>query len=342
MAPTRPPVQELAAPFGGVVTQAALVAAGYHPAKAHDLVERGRWRRLLPGIYLTAATEPTLRQRCQAAQLHAGSTAVITGTAGCLLRGIPAPGASGEVTVVVDAGAHPVRAAFCHVVRARVVPDHQLLRREGQSDLRVALPDRCVADALRRAPDHAGAIAIGAAAMRHPSVSWDLVAAERRSGPGTGSFTRAMRDLDDGVRSPAESDVHTVLLRAARRRRLPPYLLNPELYVDGVFVGSPDAWFPGFGLGDEVDSREWHGGTDELDATLLRHERFGTHGLALCHVTPARFAQDPQAHVSTLRTQLAKRRALAVREPAGLVVLARGPLLPARTAWPQLVSQRWR
>ncbi|HUR14512.1 MAG TPA: hypothetical protein VM097_08465 [Mycobacteriales bacterium] len=339
----RVPIATLAAPHDGVVTQAALVAEGYHHATAHDAAQRGLWQRLLPGIYLTSAHEPSLRQRCHAALLHAGPEGVITGRAGCDLRGIATPGAGDtEVCVVVPASAHPSAREFCHVSRARQMPDYQVLRREGGSELRVALPGRCVADAIRRASTLAAARAIGTTALRAPSVDWDSVAREVRPGPNAGHLLRVVRDVNDGVRSPAEADVHDVVRRAAIRGRLPAYLLNPELYLDGDLIGSPDVWFPGLGLGDEVDSREWHEGQDQLDATLLRHERFAAHGLALCHITPRRFGASPAAHVATLRTMVAAREALKVREPRGLVVLARGPLLPARIAWPQLSPRRWR
>lgn len=343
MTADRATLASLSAPYDGVVTQQLLVAAGYRPATAHEAVRRGRWQRLLPGIYLTSATPPSLRQRCHAALLHAGPGAVITGRAGCELRGIAtSEDDDQEVCVVVPASSHPVRTGFCHVVRAREMPDHQLLSREGRADLRVALPHRCVADAVRRASALGTARAVGTAALRHPSVEGELLAREVRRGPGSGHLARVVQDLTDGVRSPAEGDVHDTLLRAARRGRLPAYLLNPEVYLDGELLGSPDAWFPGFGLGDEVDSREWHEGVDQLDATLLRHERFAAHGLALCHVTPRRFAQSPAAHVTTLRGMLAARRAMEHPEPPGLVVLARGPLLPDRTAWPQMSPRRWR
>jgi hypothetical protein len=136
--------------------------------------------------------------------------------------------------------------------------------------------------------------------------------------------------------------VHEVLMSAASRGRLPPYLLNPDVYVDGILIGSPDAWFPGLGLGDEVDSREWHEEEALLDRTLQRHDTFERHGLKLNHVTPARFRSDPRAHVDRLRELVEVRRALVVPEPPGLVVLGRGPLLPARTPWPQVDASRWR
>lgn len=337
----RTPVSELATRYDGVVTQAALVAAGYHHTLAHDAAVSGRWKRLLPGIYLTEPGPGTLRQRCHAALLHAGPQGAITGRAGCALRGFATAGDDVEVTVVVPASVTRVRAEFCHLVRARKMPDYQLLRRNGLADLRVVRLERCLIDAVRRTSDPSEALAVALRVRAFAGVEWSEVeAAARRPGPGAGHLASVVRHIADGVRSPAEADLHDLLLPAGRRGMVPPYLLNPDLFLDGVLIGSPDAWFPGLGLGDEVDSRQWHGSEDALDGTLLRHERFDGHGLHLCHVTPSRLRADSRGHLTTLREQLARRRALAVPEPPGLVVLARGPLLPARTPWPGGLAHR--
>jgi hypothetical protein len=175
----------------------------------------------------------------------------------------------------------------------------------------------------------------------YPAVDWATVGALAvRRGPGANHVRRVVRDIADGVRSPAEGDLNDVLLRASRRGQLPAYLMNPDVYVDGVLIGSPDAWFVGLGLGDEQDSREWHGSEDGLDSTLTRHERFRLADLHLNHTTPTRFSKDPRAHVAKLRSLVEERRGLAAPEPAGLVVLGRGPLLPARTPWPQILPSR--
>ncbi len=338
------PLALLAAPYDGVLTQAALLAAGYHRHLSQSEVRAGRWQRLLPGTYLTSPGPATLRQRCHAAVLHAGPGAVVTGSAGCALRGIPFDRlpTPETVDVVVTGTRHPTSSGFCRVRRSRALPEHQLLRVTGHADLAVAAVPRCVADAVRAAPGLDAATALGAQLLRSPSVHWPDVAAEMRPGPSAGHLRQVLRDIGDGVRSAAEGQVHRVLLRAAGKRQLPPYLLNPELYLDGVLLGSPDVWFPGLGLGDEVDSREWHEDVVRLDETLRRHQRFSDAGLLLSHVTPHRFQRDPSAHVVELQRLVRVRRALAQPEPVGLAVLARGPLLPARTAWPALSPRRWR
>jgi hypothetical protein len=341
MPATRPSVHDLSAAHAGVVTQAALVAAGYHHTYAHDETRRGRWTRLAHGVYLTGRGPASIHQRCQAGMLHAGPLGVITGAAGLELRGIPVPREE-RVTVLVPYGTNRPSSGIVRVVRTRLLPDHQLLRRSDQVDLVVADPDRCVADAIRDASTLQQARAVATSAVRDRRVDWAGVAAARRRGPGAGHLARVVREVADGVRSPAEAEVHEVLLPAASHGRLPSYLLNPDVYVDGVLLGSPDVWFPGLGLGDEIDSREWHEEEDLLDRTLLRHQAFDQHGLALNHVTPTRFRREPQAHLGRLYELVDVRRALAAPEPAGLLVLGRGPLLPARTPWPQVEPHRWR
>ena len=343
MLPPRAPVAELSAAYDGVITHAALVAAGYHHTYAHDETRAGRWQRLAHGIYLSSSSPATLRQRCHAALLHAGAGALITGAAGLALREIPAGPVGEEVLVLVPAGTNRVDSGIVRIRRTRAIPGHQVLRREGRADLAVALPARCVADAIRSAPDLTAARVVGTAAVRDRGVSWvDVVASARRPGPGAGHLSRVVREVSDGVRSPAEGEVHEALFRAASRGRLPAYLLNPDVVLNGVLLGSPDAWFPGLGLGDEIDSRQWHEEEGQLDRTLLRHETFTKPGLALAHITPGRFRSDPEAHVARLRELVAERRALSHPEPPGLVVLGRGPLLPRRTAWPQVDPTRWR
>jgi hypothetical protein len=79
---------------------------------------------------------------------------------------------------------------------------------------------------------------------------------------------------------------------------------------------------------------------DGLDATLARHERFRQAGLLLHHTTPSRFRSNRDAHIRVLQALVAERRGLATPEPRGLVVLARGPLLPTREPWPQVLPSR--
>jgi len=342
--PTPDQLAALGTEYDGVISTEALARAGFDPALGPKEVAAGRWQRLVPGLYLANRAAPRTRQRMHAAMLHAGPLGIITGRAGLVLRGVKGVELrSGQVTVVVPHQVKRVSSGFVTLIRTRHLPGCQVLQRQGHADLPVARVEQCVIDAIRSEPDLARTRALACAAVRDREVDWAEVARRAvRRGPGGHHVRQVVRDIADGVRSPAEGDLNDVLLPASRRGRLPAYLLNPDVLLDGVLLGSPDAWFVGLGLGDEQDSREWHGSEDGLDATLARHERFRKAGLLLNHATPARLRSDPAAHVATLGALVVERRALAVPEPPGLVVLGRGPLLPARSDWPQVETSRWR
>ena len=333
-------IHGIAAPRGGVISHAELRALEVDPALPSREVRRGRWQRLLPGVYLTSPGEPELHQQCHAALLHGGPRSLITGAAGCALHGVATRGAT-SLMLLLPHEVRVVQTPSCQVTRSRSLPEPRLLGPKGLEPIRVAPLGRCLVDALGRATDLAAARALASSTLRNRGGLWDVLSvAAYRPGPGKGLLRQVVRDLEDGVRSAPEGSLHDALLPAAGAGRLPSYLLNPDLLLDGELIGSPDAYFPGLGLGDEQDSREHHGSVDDLDATLLRHERFSRRGLYLNHTTPTRFSRDPAAHVAKLVTLVGERTSLAVPEPPGLVVLGRGPLLPARTPWPQVDSSR--
>jgi hypothetical protein len=85
-------------------------------------------------------------------------------------------------------------------------------------------------------------------------------------------------------------------------------------------VGQPDGWFPGLGLGWEVDSRRHHAADDAFDATLGRHDRFAGFGLQLLHVTPKRARLLGSGYGDVLVEAVAARRRARQPEPPDLVV----------------------
>ena len=333
-------VHLLARPQAGVVSRQQLVRAGFDHELPSREVGAGRWRRLLPGIYLVGGGDPTFAQQCHAAALHGGRAAVISGAAGWALHTTGGKTDPGHVLTLVPDRVQRVSRGFCTLVRTSTVPPSTTVAL-GPGSVAVAAKERCLADHLRHAGRVDEARAFACQAIRDPDLDWRLVEVEAgRAGRVTGFLSRVVRDLHEGVRSAAEGDLHDALRPAARSGRIPPYLLNPEIYVNGQFLGSPDAYFPGWGLGDEMDSRQWHEEERLLDATLRRHDRFHDCGLALNHTTPTRFRGSPQAHVSRLVDLLSERSRLEVREPAGLLVLARGPLQPHGRPWPMVAPGR--
>ena len=134
---------------------------------------------------------------------------------------------------------------------------------------------------------------------------------------------RALGDVEAGARSAPEAEAADVLGAAVRAGRLPPFLLNPDVFIDGELLLSPDIWLLGSGVGGELDSRRFHSSQAALDDTLARHARAERRGVVLVHRSPSRFRQDPQGFVAELAARVAE-----VPQPPGLVVVPRGPVLP--------------
>jgi hypothetical protein len=339
---TRTVVVALSAATDGVVTRAALIAAGVdHKLPSIEVAAR-RWSVMAPGVYLTRPGPPSPRQLAHAAVLHAGPGCAVTGVVGCLLLQVAGLTSAARVTVLVPHDSKVVSTPRIKVQRSRApVETTRIPQGLGMQPLPVAALDVCVADAIRSCGDLGDARRTAVVCLRDRRLDWSRVERHaHRRGPGAGHLRQVVQDVADGVRSPAEGFLHDTVLRLARRRRFPPYLLNPDVHLNGVLLGSPDLYVPGLGLGHEQDSREWHGEEHLLDATLLRHDLWRKAGLALDHVTPARFRDETDACLATLREAVEERRQLAVPEPPGLVVLGRGPLLPDRLPWPQVTGRR--
>jgi hypothetical protein len=309
-----------------LLTRADLATAGLDTDVALRAVRRGTWSIVLPGAWSRRGGEVTRRERQEAALELLGDCAALTGADACSaygMRDVP----DGPVTVLVP---HAVRRELGPEVRViRTTADVPVLQMHG---LPTVAPVRAVGDACRHQPlRQVRALVLAAVAD-----GWvDLGELERLvdAGPRQGSafLRRAVADAHRGARSAPEAELADVLVVAVRRAQLPPFLLNPDLLLDGEPVVTPDAYLLGLGIGGEMDSVRHHGSAAALDGTLLRHDRARRAGIELHHVTPTRFRADPQAYVNRLREAYAVRRRLAVPEPPGLVVVRHGPLLPTIT-----------
>lgn len=146
---------------------------------------------------------------------------------------------------------------------------------------------------------------------------------------GSAHLRRSLQDWDRGARSAPEAEAVDVLLEHSGL----PFLVNPSVVLDGVLLGSPDGWLPAAGLGWEIDSRQYHGGTDDLDATLRRHQGFADADLVLLHVTPTRLRADRRAWALDVARRAGARIAEGWQPPDGLVVTPLAPaLVPAIAA----------
>lgn len=318
---------ELGQQCGGVVTAAQLRQAGVDRTVVSRLVRQGRWTQLWRGTYLVDG-QPSPLALAHAAVGHAAPPAgaeglrpVVTGLAGAAAAGLRWVPSSSRVQVLV--GKDVQRRSNEHVLvrRAHDLADVPTWRWGG---LAVARPGRLVVDGARecRSLRDVRGLVLGAVADRRTTAEEVLELLERGAVGGTAWCRRAARDAADGAASPPEAELADDLRGCGH-----PFYVNADLHVRGRFIARCDVYLVGTGVGGEMDSQEWHGEAEQLDATLMRHELAQHHGLTLVHVTPARFRSDPAAFTARLVRAVAEQRREGLGEPAGLVVTPRGPLL---------------
>jgi hypothetical protein len=307
-----------------VLTTRQIIGAGCDHELPTREVAAGRWQEPARGIHFAFEGKPSLLQRAWCGQLIGGDESGISGPLACHLLGVAdSPGISAVVLV-------PSR---CH----RKGADEYLVRRVSRlpawtdmAGVRVASPTRAVVDAARTTDDLRGVRALVCGAIHGGHTTYEELAVEagQQARSGIGLLTRALQDWADGARSAPEAEVADALREQVLRTRMPPFLLNPRLFVGPVLLGSPDVYVPGCSLGGETESVRHHGGADALDATLARDADFRHNGVQLEHVTPARFRSGPEAWAARFAALAAGRAAGG--DPPGLRIEPVGPLQMGR------------
>lgn len=280
----------------------------------------GPWQRLLPRVYLLQTGPPDHRQRALSAVLYAaepasdplsGDTAALTGGAALALLGIPgAPRTPADVLIRA-----PRRLTATPQVRPAATA--RWPRTITVSGVPSTRPVRAAADFAARAEDsdriRATLAHVVQAGWCHPH---DLHAELRASHLLTRPAIRtAAAELLAGVRSVAEARARDTLTATD----LPTPLWNARLYTpDGMFLASPDAYWPDEGVALEIDSAEYHYTRDAWQATLRR--RLEAHGILVVSATPAMIRDTPQEVVTALRTLLT----LTATRPTPPTARARG------------------
>ena len=327
-------VTALAARLGrsshGVVSAQELRAAKVDMSVVARLVANGTWTRLWRGMYLSDAQPAGPLVRAHAALKHADlrhsdarevPSAIVTGLAGARalqMRWVPA---SERVQVLVGPG---VQRQSGPEVLVRRAADVRQIQTWSWGGVPVADPARLVVDGARECASlrDVRGLVLGAVADGHADPEDLLRLLDNGAVGGTAWARRAARDAQRGAASPPEAELVDGLIGCGH-----PFYVNPTVHVDGRFVGILDVYLVGTGVGGEMDSKERHEEPELLDDTLVRHEHASTCGLSLVHVTPGRYRADPAAYHQRLLAAVADRRRRGLREPAGLVLSPRGPLL---------------
>ena len=137
-----------------------------------------------------------------------------------------------------------------------------------------------------------GSVITGSAAVRRHHL--------RSPGPDA---VEALAEVGNGVRSVAEADFRTLILRSG----LPKPIFNARLFdAGGTFIATVDAWWPAAGVAAEVDSRAYHLSAADQDRTTNRHDKLLAHGIFPLHFTPKRIRTDAAGVVSEIQQTLEK------------------------------------
>ena len=281
-----------------VIARHQALAVGVTPGVLrHRLRAGGRWRTLLPGVYIALTGTPTTLQQEMAALLYAGPGSVITGPAALRCHHIRGPSAD-LVDVLVPATRRPRDAAFVRLHRTTRMPG----RIWQAGPLRYAAPPRAVADAVRDMTSLRDVRAVVADAVQRGhcrvlDLYDELIAGSNK---GSAFFREALTDVADGIRSAAEADLKDLLVKS----RLPMPLFNASVYKGDTFIAKPDAWWPDLGVAAEVDSHEWHMSPEDHARTLARGRRMGVAQMVVLRFTPKQIRSEPAEVINEIRGTL--------------------------------------
>ncbi|MGH3302336.1 MAG: hypothetical protein ACRDOK_11755 [Streptosporangiaceae bacterium] len=288
----------------GVLSRAQALASGLsRETLRHRIRTGGPWQRLLPGIYLTATGEPTSEQVRIAAALYGGPESAITGRSALRNYGIRREEPR-IVDVLVPASRSLAGSGFVSVHRTWRMPE--CLTCDGP--VRFAPAERAVADTVRGIARLEDARAIVASAVQRGDCTIEHLLAELRAGPvrGSGTLRSVLAEVIAGIRSVPEAELRELIRRAG----LPEPLYNPRLYLGGVFLAQPDAWWPDHGVAVEVDSREWHLSPADWERTMARHARMCAAGIVVLHFSPRQQREQPGDVTTTIASALRAGRPL--------------------------------
>jgi hypothetical protein len=307
----------LAARTFDVITVDTLEQAKLCTRWAARQARRGCWQCLARGTYVVHAGALSDLTLAHAGAAYAGPSGVLTGLVPLRILGLRWLPPVDLVHVLVPDSLRLSTSKRVRITRTTSIADLVTWNRAGVT---FAPVERAVVDAARHLETlrEVRGVVLGATADGHtdPSELQRLVDAGQMN--GSGLVRRAIRDAERGCASPPEAELVDALVGCGR-----PFLVNPEVWCDGVLVGQPDVLFVGRAVTGEVESVERHGSEQDRESTYDRHERFVGHGLDPVHASVARIRRD----VDEAARHLLGRVRDSGAWPSHLVVVPRGPLL---------------
>jgi very-short-patch-repair endonuclease len=286
-----------------VLSRAQALSSGYHRTHIDHRLRSGRWRAILPGIYLTT-NEAMLRDLLRAALLYAGAHSSISGAYALHLHGLRMRRPP-HILVLAERRRRPTCPRWLHIRPTTRLPQPHWYR-----GLAIAPLPRAVADWALQARDLDEVRAVVARVIQRRQCQLAELSTELAAGPRNGSalFRRALTEITAGARSAPEARAASALKRA----RLGPFEQNAS--IDRYIV---DFLWRELRAVLEIDSVEYHFDAHNWAATLSRHRELESLGYSVIHIRPAELT-DEVAFVDSIRRWLAARRRLINTAPAAL------------------------
>jgi hypothetical protein len=225
-----------------LVTRTALTEARIDLDVALRAAACGQWRDLLPGAWLRSQIDVTRDHLQQAALELLSPTAMLTGPDACAEYGLRDVPPDDRVNALVP-----------HAMQRELGPAVRLIRTTGRPQSYVmrgrrwASPARAVLDASV-GRDLREVRALVTAAVADVWVCPEELGRLLETGPrrGSAALRRALGDAEAGAGSAPEAEAADLLSGSVRREHLPRFLLNPDLFVAGELLLTPDLcwWAP--------------------------------------------------------------------------------------------------
>jgi hypothetical protein len=285
-------------PADNVITIAELRAQGMtNHAIAMRCRPSGPWQRIMRGVVLMSTARPTRRQRLRAALAYAGPESVVSGIDAMRAHGIDVP-PSLDVLVLVPARRRLASTSYLTAERTTRTPKAVV-----KAGLPYAPLARATLDAARRAVDDTQLRSLLTAAVGTCPVP--TLRAELNAGSQRGSAAvRAMLTDDLATAKDVVPVTDVLAKRVLRTTTLPPPHWHEPVYDDtGMFVGTPDAWWPSVSVAWDVTTQARH--HDPRTWALA--------GVTLVRTSPGDLHADPVKAVDALLTAYSRGAANARR-----------------------------
>jgi len=296
-------VSAIAAGQRGLVTRAQAIQAGLTPSEVKSRVARGRWERLLPGVYRIAGAPATGRQGMLAATLWGGRRSVLSFRAAGVLWGLDRVRAP-RLEITIEAP-------------RRLQHDAVIVHRTGE------LPrlDRAVEDGIRVTSvartlvDLAGVLETNSLefpledALRRKLTTRDEILARVDALGGSGrvgggrlrSLLGSGEDAGRPSGSPPEIELRRLLIRAGL-----PEPVGQHAVRAGTFTAFLDLAYPELMIGIEYDGERWHSGRVARQRDLRRDHALAALGWLVLHVTSSEIRDGVPTVVRAVRAAITR------------------------------------